>query len=268
MRRIVLGVALLVAFALTAGAQAQTSPPPPPPDQIVVGPLTRYCSTDLSQDHFIDTGDIGLLVSWFSRQGFPPAYDISPRLNPDGFIDTGDIGLVTAEFGRACIGSGAQPDNDGAAGEGSLDPTQLNCAFDFGFQAVGLYGPFPGEGVTFLEARGLKGLSQCSASPGGGGSFTSQCQFSLWELPPQGQVWFPSTLFAEGAGGKDCSAASNPNGTGFGDVAYLPCDHVHMAQMYHEVRQNGFLIHGPHSHWHEGYFFGWLPPCEWFGYPR
>jgi len=59
--------------------------------------------TDITNNTFSDTGDIGALTGYFGSS-VPPAparYNIAP--DPvDGFIDTGDIGRMTAFFALGC----------------------------------------------------------------------------------------------------------------------------------------------------------------------
>ena len=59
---------------------------------------------DITNDGFVDTGDIGALTNDFGYavpEAAPARHNIAPDI-PDGFIDTGDIGRMTNLFGQAC----------------------------------------------------------------------------------------------------------------------------------------------------------------------
>jgi glucose/arabinose dehydrogenase len=58
---------------------------------------------DITNNGFVDTGDIGAVTNWFGA-AVPPAparVNVAPD-PPNGFVDTGDIGGITNFFGVGC----------------------------------------------------------------------------------------------------------------------------------------------------------------------
>ena len=64
---------------------------------------------DITDDRFVDTGDLGALTNNFGDAvpvGAPPRHDVSPDpplAPPNAFIDTADLGRLTNLFGVGCV---------------------------------------------------------------------------------------------------------------------------------------------------------------------
>jgi hypothetical protein len=61
---------------------------------------------DITNNGFVDTGDIGAVTNWFGA-AVAPAGPAPARVNvapdpPNGFVDTGDIGRITNLFAKGC----------------------------------------------------------------------------------------------------------------------------------------------------------------------
>ena len=72
-------------------------------------PTDNAWPADITNDGFVDTGDLGALTNHFAEAVTPATtrFDVGPDhwdipSGPDGFVDTGDLGRLTARFGLGC----------------------------------------------------------------------------------------------------------------------------------------------------------------------
>jgi len=64
---------------------------------VTVSLLIPACDVDLNADGFVDTADLGILLSVFGTNN--PVADV----NGDGVVDTADLGILLAFFGQTCV---------------------------------------------------------------------------------------------------------------------------------------------------------------------